>query len=413
MLAATAALAAPRLATAQTSLSSRLAPLHEAMQAAVAGGLPGYVTLVAQGDELVADVGGKKAMGGAEPMTRDTIFRIMSMTKPVTAAAVMMLVEDGKLTLDEPAERLLPELADRRVLKRLDGPLDETEPARRPIAVRDIMDFTLGFGALFDNSTPIQQEIVRLKLANDIPQPMTPHDIDEWMRLFGTLPLMHQPGEVWMYNTGSILQGALVQRASGRSFAAFVEERITGPLGMKDTAFQVPPEKLPRLAGGWIMTDPQTGKIDTVDSGGDASEYAHPPAFPSGAAGLVSTADDYLLFARMLLARGVHRGERLLSEASVARMTTDHLSPAQKTASAQSFFPGFFETQGWGFGVAITTGPDELSSVPGRYGWMGGAGTSWLNDPARDLVGIVMTQSTDFLFGEGLKTFWREVYRAT
>jgi CubicO group peptidase (beta-lactamase class C family) len=415
LLAAGAALTLtmPRVAGAQAALSPRLGPLRDVMQTAVARGLPGYVTLVAQGDDVVVDVGGMKALGGTEPMTRDTIFRIMSMTKAVTAAAVMMLVEEGKLTLDEPAERLLPELANRRVLKRLDGPLDDTEPARRPVAVRDIMDFTFGFGALFEPSTPIQQEIVRLKLANDFPQPMTPHAPDEWMRLFSTLPLMHQPGEVWMYNTGSILQGVLVARAAGQAFDAFLDERILGPLGMKDTGFLVPAEKLSRLAGGGTMTNPQTGKIDTFDGQGAASEFARPPAFPSGAAGLVSTADDYLQFARMLLARGTHQGRRLLSEASVAQMTTDHLSPAQKAASAGAFFPGFFDTHGWGFGVAIGTTPDALSAVPGRYGWDGGYGTSWMNDPARDLIGIAMTQSVDFLFGEGLQAFWREVYRAT
>jgi CubicO group peptidase (beta-lactamase class C family) len=392
-------------------LRAKIAPLHDAMAARVAQGeFPGAVWLVAQGDEVAFDAVGVTAIGGTTSMRRDTIFRIASMTKAVTAAAVMMLVEEGKLALDAPAERWLPEIANRRVLRRLDGPLTDTVPARRPITVEDLLTFTLGFGLLFDDTLPIQRAIDQHQLVNGRPVPMTPHAPDEWMRRFGTLPLMHHPGERWMYNTGSLLQGVLVRRASGQPFEEFVRARITAPLGMRDTDFSVPPEKLERFAGCGVFTDPQSGTKTRMDQDGAASAYATPPVFPSGAGGLVSTLDDYLAFARMLLHGGVHNGRRMLSEQSVRAMTTDHLTPEQKAAS--SFFPEFFDTRGWGYGVAVITAPDAVSPAPGRYGWDGGFGTSWINDPGRDLAGIVMTQSSDFLFAGALEAFWRGVYGA-
>ncbi len=392
-------------------LQARILPLRDLMAAEVAQNhFPGAVWLVAHGGDVAVDAVGVTAIDGSAPMRRDTIFRIASMTKAVTATAVMMLVEDGTLALDAPAERWLPEIANRRVLRRIDGPLDDTVPARRAITVRDLLSFTLGFGLLFDNSLPIQRAIDANQLVNGQPVPMTPHGPDEWMQRFGTLPLMHQPGERWMYNTGSLLQGVLIRRASGQPFEAFVRERITAPLGMHDTDFFVPAAKLGRFAGCGIFTDPPSGTKSRMDRDGAASAYATPPVFPSGAGGLVSTVDDYLAFARMLLSGGVHAGRRLLSAQSVRDMTTDHLTPEQKRAS--TFFPGFFDTHGWGYGVGISTAPDAVSRVPGRYGWDGGFGTSWITDPGRDVVAIVMTQSPDFLFSGARDTFWRGVYGA-
>jgi CubicO group peptidase (beta-lactamase class C family) len=372
--------------------------LRELMNAQVAQNkIPGAVWLVALGNDVAIDTAGVTTVGGTAPMRRDTIFRIASMTKPVTATAVMMLVEEGKLSLDAPAERWLPELANRRVLALMDAPLVETVPAARPITVRDLLTFTLGFGLLFDEAMPIQQAINERQLVNGPPVPMTPHDPDAWMNRFGALPLMHQPGERWMYNTGSLLQGVLVRRASGQAFDAFVHDRILAPLGMRDTGFHVPADKLDRFAGCGVFTDPQKGPT-RMDQDGAASAYAKPPVFPSGAGGLVSTVDDYLAFARMLLAGGVHQGRRLLGAESVREMTRDQLTAEQKAASATSFFPGFFDTQGWGYGVAVTTKPDAVSPTPGRYSWFGGFGTAWVNDPNRGLVAMVMTQSADFLF---------------
>jgi CubicO group peptidase (beta-lactamase class C family) len=387
-----------------------LAAARASLQADIAQGqYPGAVCLVARGDEVLVEALGVSALEGKTPMARDTIFRIASMTKPVTALAVLLLIEEGKLTLDEPVEKWLPELANRRVLKRMDGPLDETVPAERPISVRDLLTFTLGFGISFE-PLPIQKTIDELQLVNAEPVPMTPHAPDEWLRRFATLPLLHQPGARWMYNTGSLLQGVLVRRAAKQDFDAFVRERILRPLDMRDTDFHVPESKLPRFAGCANFTDPQSGQKTRMDRDGAESAYASPPVFPSGAAGLVSTVDDFHVFARMLLNGGVHRGQRLVSEKLVREMTRDQLTPAQKAAS--SFFPKFFETNSWGYGVSVTTAADAISAQPGRYGWMGGFGTEWFNDPQRDLVVLAMTQSSDFLFSGARERFGKSVYGA-
>jgi CubicO group peptidase (beta-lactamase class C family) len=400
-----------RADTSSSSNAAKLVGLRSFMEAQLATGLfPGAVWLVAQGDDVAVDMIGRQAIGGTAPMQRDTIFRIASMTKAVTAACVMTLIEDGKIELDAPAHRWLPELANRRVLRRIDGPLDDTVPAKRDITVRDLLAYTLGFGILFANP-PIQQRIDELRLVNGKPVPLTPHAPDEWIKLFATLPLMHQPGEAWMYTTGSLLQGVLVRRASGQNFDAFMQERIFEPLGMKDTGFFVPPEKLNRYAGCGNFTE--QGKKTRIDKDGAESAYAKPPVFPAGDAGLVSTVDDYLIFARMLLNGGKHGNKQILRAESVREMTRDQITPEQKSASAKNFFPGFFDTQGWGYGLAISTAPDPISKVPGRYGWMGGFGTDFIVDPNRELISIVMTQSSDYLFNGARERFSSELYTAT
>ena len=370
--------------------------LHESMAAHVAKGeVPGMVTLVAHGEDVSVDAMGFMAFGGNEPMRRDTIFRITSMTKPILATATMMLVDDGALKLDEPVDRLLPELADRQVLKRTDGPLEETVPARRPITVDDLLTFRMGHGLLFEPTFeppfPIVIAARELDLVMGFPDPRTPHGPDEWIRRFATLPLMYQPGERWQYNTGSLVLGVLVARASGEPLADFFRTRIFEPLGMKDTGFSVPAEMTGRMPSVY-MTNFQTGKMELQTASG-SDVWSRPPAFPSGAAGLVSTIDDYLAFARLLLDEGVHNGRRLLSQRWVRLMTTNHLTPEQM-ATGDPLLGG----QGWGFGVAVSTAPDEVSAEPGRYGWSGGYGTFWFNDPTRDLVGIAMTQVSDILF---------------
>lgn len=381
--------------------------VRETMAAWVERGvLPGCAWLVARGGEVHADAVGTTAFDGGVPMRRDSIFRITSMTKPVTSVATMMLVEEGKLRLDEPVDRLLPELANRRVLTRLDAPLDETVAAARAITVRDLLAFTMGFGLVFPFDTyPFQKEASRLALNQGPPRPQTPPAPDEWIRRLGTLPLMYQPGERWLYNTGSDVLGVLVARASGQPFDAFLRERIFAPLGMTDTAFHVPEAKRDRFTVAYQMNF-ATGALELHDD--VDGEWSRPPAFPSGAAGLVSTVDDYHAFAAMLLAGGQRGRTRILSADSVRAMTTDQLTPAQKAVSG--LMPHFFDTRGWGFGVAIATRPDELSGEPGRYGWDGGAGTYWFNDPARELVGILMTQRA--FDGQHFpeREFWREVY---
>ena len=200
---------------------SRLARLHAVLAGYVErGAVPGVVALLARHGETHVETIGGKTLGGGDPIRRDTIFRIASITKPITAAAAMILVEECRLRLDDPVDRLLPELAGRRVLKRLDGPLDDIEPAKRPITLRDLLTFRLGFGILMvpPGTYPIQRAASELDLGQGMPQPQTPPAPDEWLRRFGTLPLMHQPGEKWVYNTGSDVLGVLIARAFGQPF---------------------------------------------------------------------------------------------------------------------------------------------------------------------------------------------------
>ncbi|MDF2958545.1 MAG: serine hydrolase [Paenibacillus sp.] len=366
---------------------ARLGRMHDVMAGYVERGqVPGIVTLVSRRGEVHVDAIGMKAVGGSDPMRRDTIFRIASMTKPITAAAAMILVEECRLRLDEPVDRLLPELAGRRVLKQLDGPLDDTVPAIRPITLRDLLTFRLGIGAVMapPGLYPIQKAMAEAGLAPG-PNP-PPHSPDEWMKRLGSLPLIHQPGEMWMYHTGSDILGVLIARAAGQTLEEFFRERIFEPLGMKDTGFHVPAEKLDRLPPSY-MANPVTGALAVHDEPG-SSQWGSPPLFPSGGGGLVSTIDDYLAFCRMMLNKGAHGCERILSRPSVELMTADHLTPEQK-AGARIFFG---DNSGWGFGVGVNTRRDNLAGVPGRFGWDGGIGTSGYSDPKEDMVGILMTQ---------------------
>jgi CubicO group peptidase (beta-lactamase class C family) len=386
--------------------------MHDVMSGYVErGDVPGLVALVSRRGEVRVDAIGTLAAGGGEPMRHDTIFRISSMTKPITAVAALLLVEECTLRLDEPIDRLMPELADRRVLQRLDGPLDETVPAGRPITVRDLLTFRMGFGIILvpPNTYPIQTAMSELQLGQGAPEPRTPPAPDEWMRRLGTLPLMHQPGERWMYNTGSDVLGVLIARASGQPLETFLRERIFESLGMKDTSFSVPAAKLGRLATSY-MANPESGALALYDKAA-GGQWSQAPAFPSGAGGLVSTIDDYLAFGQMLLRQGRYGGGRLLSRLSVEAMTTDQLTPEQKAVSG--FFPGYFDTCGWGFGVSIVTRRDGVAAVPGRFGWDGGLGTSWYSDPKEDMVAILMTQRGAFpQFSGSYVDFWTSVYQA-
>jgi CubicO group peptidase (beta-lactamase class C family) len=354
--------------------------------------LPGLVTLVAHGDEVHVNAIGATAFDGGQPMQRDTPFRIASLTKPVLATATMLLVEDGVLMLEAPAERWLPELADRRVLRRVDGPLDDTVPAQRPITVDDLLSLRLGFGILtepsFDPPFPIVQAANALELVIGPADPRTPHPPDEWIRRFGSLPLMYQPGERWLYNAGSLVLGVLVARAARQSLPEFFRSRIFEPLGMRTTGFWLPAEITRRLPSYYFGGAEQ--HVSTPD------EWSRPPAFPSGAGGLLSTVDDFLAFARMLL----DGGAPLLSRRSIELMTSNHLTPEQ-IASGGLILGG----RGWGLGMGVVTEPDAHWSVPGRYGWAGGYGTAWFNDPHRGIIAMAMTQVSDFLWNGGLEEF--------
>ena len=390
----------------------RLGRLRKSMTGYVERGeVPGIITLVSRHGEVHVDVVGNKSFDAPDPVRCDTIFRIASMTKPITAVATMILAEECKLRLDDAVQKWLPELADRKVLKHIDAPLDQTVPAHRPITVRDLLTFTMGFGLLFipTGESPI------LSAANELQLGVAPTyqlqakpDPDEWIRRLGMLPLMCQPGERWLYGVGSEVLSVLIARVSDQPLETFLRERIFEPLGMKDTGFSVPADKLDRLASCYFP-NPATGTLELFD-GVHESQWGCPPAFPSGANGLVSTLDDYLAFAQMMLSGGRHGSERILSRLSVEAMTTDQLTPQQKAASSLPQLPSFFETHGWGFGIAMVTRRDDIASVPGRFGWDGGLGTSWFCDPKEDLIGILLTQR--FYPLDLYRDFWTMAYQA-
>jgi CubicO group peptidase (beta-lactamase class C family) len=390
---------------------ARLARMQDVMAGHVDRGVvPGVVTLLSRRGEVQVDAIGTKAFGDSDLMRRDTIFRVASVTKPIVAAAAMILVEECTLRLDEPVDQWLPELADRRVLRAIDSPLDDTLPANRPITLRDLLTFRLGIGAvmIFPPRYPIQRAMAEAGVG---PGPALPaHTPDELMKRFGSLPLVHQPGERWLYDSGSDILGVLILRATGTSLEEFLRERIFAPLGMNDTSFSVPESKLNRLASSY-WTNPSTGEFEIFD-GVDDSRWASPPVFESGAGGLVSTVDDLLAFGEMMLKRGKYRNERILSRRSVEVMTTDQITPEQKAVSG--FFPGFWDSHGWGFGVSIVTRRDDLAATPGRYGWDGGYGTSWYVDPNEELIGILMTQRVWDASGAPvvLLDFWTSAYGA-
>ncbi len=390
---------------------ARLGRMHDVMAGYVErGDVPGLVTLVSRRGEVHVDVIGTLAFKDPDPMQRDTIFRISSMTKPIIAVATMILVEECKLRLDEPVDRWLPELAERQVLQRLDGPLDDTVPAKRPITVRDLLTFRMGFGQMMalPDAYPILQAANELQIGMGPPTPATMPVPDEWMRRLGSLPLMLQPGEQWMYNTGADVLGVLIARASGQPLEMFLRERIFGPLGMRDTSFSVPEASLDRLATSY-WPDPTSGQRIVYDDP-RSSQWSHSPTFPSGAGGLVSTIDDYLAFGQMMLSLGKHGDERILSRLSVELMTTDQLTPEQK--AAPSLISGFLDGNGWGFGVSVITRRDDIAAVPGRYGWDGGMGTSWYSDPKEDMVIILMTQCAFASPSPANIYFWTLAYQA-
>jgi CubicO group peptidase (beta-lactamase class C family) len=349
------------------------------------GDLPGLVMLVSRHDEVQADAIGRLAFEGS-PVTRDAIFRITSMTKPITAAAAMILVEEGMLGLDDPVDPWLPEISNRKVLLSIDALVHQTVPARRPISLRDLLTFRCGYGMIpvFPDRYPIQRAYAEVGLA---PGPVFPSfPPDELMRRYGSLPLVYQPGERWLYNAGSEMLGVLIARVAGVTFGEFLRERIFAPLGMKDTAFYVPKDKQHRFTTVYSR-DPATKNLRVFDPP-VTGKFSSAPVFENGAAGLVSTADDFNAFAQMLLNGGSLGSERILSRSSVELMTTNHIQPDEKRES--SLFLG--NTRGWGFGMSVFTGLDAPNVARGRFGWDGGYGTSWYSDPGVQLTGILLTQ---------------------
>lgn len=364
---------------------AQLDQLHDVMAGHVeSGDMPGLVTLVSRHGEVHVDAIGRLAFDGP-PMTRDTIFRITSMTKPIAAAAAMILVDEGKLRLDDSLDRWLPELANRKVLLAVDVPIHQTVPARRAITLRDLLTFRCGYGMIpvFPDRYPIQKAIAEAGLA---PGPVFPSfPPDELMRRYGSLPLIYQPGERWLYNAGTEIVGVLIARVAGVTFGEFLRDRIFAPLGMKDTGFHVPPDKHHRFATTYAY-DSATKKLKVFDQP-VTGKFSSPPVFENGSAGLVSTADDFNAFAQMLLSGGQLGSKRILSAASVELMTTDQLSLDNKQES--QLFLG--DLGSWGFGMSVVF-KERDDATPCRFGWDGGYGTSWYSNPREQLTGILLTQ---------------------
>jgi CubicO group peptidase (beta-lactamase class C family) len=385
-------LSAPRLTRARDVLARHVD----------AGYCPGAVGVIARRGAVHVETVGTLAfegVGADTPMAPDTICRLASTSKPLVAACAMTLVEDGTLRLDDPVDPLLPELADMTVLADPDGPLEDTVPARRPITLRDLLTFRLGTGMVLTD-VPIAGALDAVNAG--------PPTNDEWLRGMGALPLVYQPGERWMYETGADVTVQLVRRATGKSFDEVLRERICEPLGMTDTGFSVPVENLGRL-GTAYERDTDTGELVVRDL--PDGQFSRPPVFEDGGGGLVSTADDFLAFASALLAGGTYRGERVLSRPAVTLMTSDQLTTAQREAAW--FVPGWFDGMSWGFGTGVILRRLPLGASVGSYGWPGGFGTVWFNDPAEEMTVLLMIQR-----GAGGPTsaigldFWTAAYQA-
>lgn len=361
------------------------------------GTLAGAVGLVARGDGVEIAAVGSADLERGVPMARDSIFRIASITKPVTAAAVMMLVEDGRIALDDPVGKWLPELASPMVVRTPQGPVDDVVPALRPITVEDLLTFRSGHGWPAAELMTAPQVAMLAEQGQQMygrdPQHVSPPD--EWLAAYAEIPLLHQPGEAFLYNTGSDLQGVLIARVTGRTLPDVLAERIFEPLGMTDTGFAVPAQDLDRLAAYYGAGPDGLELIDGPDG-----QWSSLPAFPSGAGGLVSTADDWLAFAKMLLANG---GELLRPE-SVRLTTTDHLTQEQREGGTL-----YLEGQGWGYGGLVDVAPIDPWNVLGRYGWVGGTGTAAHLTPSTGAVTILLTQlaATSPVQPQQMRDFWQ------
>ena len=352
-------------------------------QAVEAGLLSGAVTCVwHRGEVLQVNEIGHRDVGAGLPMRRDTIFRIASMTKPVTVAAAMALAEEGKLELTDPVTRWVPELADMRVLVDPTGPLDRTVPAQRPITVDDLMTHRSGLAYAFSVVGPISRAYAQVSLRQDT---------DDWLAEIARLPLLHQPGDLLTYSQSTEVLGIVLSRLEGKPLQTVLSERIFEPLGMLDTGFWVSPDKRERAATMYRLDE--TGSLQD-DAMGPVP--VREPRFSQGGAGLVSTVDDYLRFARMLLAGGEVDGVRVLTEESVLSMRTDRLTDTQRRHP----FLGmpFWIGRGFGLNLSVVTDPTRSARLfgpggAGTFGWPGAYGTWWQADPANDLILIYLIQN--------------------
>jgi CubicO group peptidase (beta-lactamase class C family) len=353
------------------------------------GDVVGVQTLIyRRGREAHSDVIGWQDDVARKKLRGNTIFRIASMSKPITSVAALMLVEEGRIRLDDPIDPWIPELADRRVMRDPAGAVDDTDASPRPITILDLFTHMSGLPSTLANvEGPIVQAMSGLASGLGLRSNI---GVEPWLKKLGELPLVYAPGQRMNYGFSTDVLGFLVGRASGMPFSDFLRTRLFEPLGMEDTAFFVPEDKLDRLSINYAI-DFATGKRVLDDHSSD-SRWAIEPSVPSGAGGLVSTADDYMKFARMLLDGGKVDGTRILSRKTIDLMTSNFLTPEQRR---MPFF-GYDMWSGRGFGLGVSivdnlAGMNGLSSI-GQYGWNGAFGTCWFNDPREDMAAIMMIQ---------------------
>jgi CubicO group peptidase (beta-lactamase class C family) len=354
-----------------TPLAAALRPLVDPQL------VPGLVAAVGRGNQLDVVVLGDAAVGGP-PMTPDALFRIASITKPMVAAVALTLVADGTLELDQPIGELLAELAAPVVVRSMTGPVDDTVPASRPITLRHLLTSTNGHGFPSDFSAPVVQLLVERLLQGPPDEPQRVPPPEEWMAILGGIPLLHQPGEGFTYNAAFDILGVLVARAGGAELPELMAARLFAPLGMTDTGFAFPAGTDARRTSHY-----RRGEHGLVEQDGPDGQWASVPVFPSGAGGLVSTAADVVAFQRMLLAGG---GDVLPADL-VAAMMSDQLTPAIRSTDTV-----FLNGQSWGLGGSVDIAPLHPWNVPGRYGWVGGTGTSAYVLPADGSIAVLLTQ---------------------
>ncbi|WP_077089785.1 serine hydrolase domain-containing protein [Mycobacterium rhizamassiliense] len=352
-------------------------------EACDAGLLAGAVTVVWQHGKLlqVNEIGYRDVDAGL-PMQHNTLFRIASMTKPVTVAAIMSMVDEGKLTLKDPITNWVPELAAPQVLDDPRGPLDRTHPANRAILIEDLLTHTSGLAYGFSVSGPISRAYLRLPF-NQGP--------DVWLSELAKLPLVHQPGDRMTYSHSIDLLGVIASRIEGKPFDQVLDERVLGPVGMPDTGFCVSPEGRRRAATMYRLDEHSRLQHDVM-----GPPHIRPPSFPNAGGGLLSTADDYLRFVRMLLGDGTIDGVRVVSPESVRLMRTDRLTDEHKRHN----FLGAPYWVGRGFGLNLSVVTNPAKSAPlfgpgglGTFSWPGAYGTWWQADPAADLVLLYLIQN--------------------
>lgn len=355
--------------------------IQEIIDQAVRNGyVPGVAVLVDRAGEISRYTAGSWSPGGP-PLDLDAIVRIQSMTKPMTAAATLRLVEAGRLRLDDPVETWLPELADRRVLRHPQAAIEDVVPAVRPIQVRDLLVNASGYGIDITESTPWGRAM-KAAGVDAGPSPVT-LDAQDWLDRLAGLPLVHQPGHGFRYHHSFAVLGILLSRLTGMRLQDHLAADLFGPLGMTDTGFWAPDGSVPRLPPAYRLVD---GKLQLTEPAAGGI-WAGEPAIDVSHNELLSTLDDVHRFAAMLRADGrLPDGTRWLSSETIAEMTRDQLLPEAKTPD--SFFPGFWEAMGWGYGLGVQT----AGAHPGRYGWSGGQATDFFVDPVDGTIGIVFIQ---------------------